>query len=117
MTVKKSADGESRRSPTKKVAAGGGRAAAGRRAVSARAAGARSASVVMQARVEESFARSLVEEDAVVLGLDGASEIVREGLRLVHERALQAAMAAAYDEFYAGEPAPLPLGVAANGSD
>ena len=65
----------------------------------------------MQARVEEEFARALVE-DAVVLGLDGPSALVREGLRLVHERAKAEAMAAAYDEFYSGEAAPLPAGVA-----
>ncbi len=66
----------------------------------------------MQARVDESFARALVEQDALVLGLDGPSALVRDGLRLVHERAREAAMVAAYDEFYAGEPAPLPSGVA-----
>jgi hypothetical protein len=66
----------------------------------------------MQARVDEAFARALLEQDAVVLGLDGPSELVREGLRLVHERAREATMAAAYDDFYAGQPAPLPAGVA-----
>jgi hypothetical protein len=77
-----------------------------------RTARKRAASVIMQARVEEGFARALVEQDAVVLGLDGPSALVREGLRLVHERAREAAMVAAYDEFYGGEPAPLPSGVA-----
>ena len=77
----------------------------------------RSATVVMQARVDETFARSLVEQDAVVLGLDGPSDLVREGLRLVHERALEAAMVAAYDDFYAGEQAPLPAGVAPAGME
>ena len=52
---------------------------------------ARSTSVIMQARVDEDFARALVEHDAVVLGLDGPSALVREGLRLVHERAREAA--------------------------
>jgi mRNA interferase MazF len=66
----------------------------------------------MQARIDEKFARALVEQDAVVLGLDGPSALVREGLRLVHERAREAAMVAAYDEFYGGKPAPLPAGVA-----
>jgi len=65
----------------------------------------------MQARVDAVFAKALVEQDAVVLGLDGPSALVREGLRLVHERAREAAMVAAYDDFYAGEPAPLPIGV------
>jgi hypothetical protein len=73
---------------------------------------ARPTSVIMQARVDEGFARALVEHDAVVLGLDGPSALVREGLRLVHERAREAAMIAAYDEFYGGQAAPLPPGVA-----
>jgi len=71
-----------------------------------------STSVIMQARIEAGFARALVEQDAVVLGLEGPSALVREGLRLVHERAREAAMVAAYDEFYAGVPAPLAAGVA-----
>lgn len=66
----------------------------------------------MQARIDPDFARQLVDEDAPVLGLVGPSELVREGLRLVHSRAREAAMAAAYDEFYGGEPAPVPEGVA-----
>jgi hypothetical protein len=73
--------------------------------------------VVLQARVEASFARALVEHDAVVLGLDGPSALVREGLRLVHERALEAAMVAAYEEYYAGERAPLPAGAASAGDE
>jgi hypothetical protein len=68
-------------------------------------------SVIMQARVDATFARALLEHDAVVLGLDGPSALVREGLRLVHERAQEQAMVAAYDRFYAGQPAPLPSGV------
>ena len=69
-------------------------------------------SVTMQARVDAGFARTLIERDAAVLGLSGPSAVVREGLRLVHERAREAEMAAAYDEFYRGERAPLPAGVA-----
>lgn len=72
-------------------------------------------SVIMQARVDAGFARALLEQDAVVLGLEGPSALVREGLRLVHERAAEAAMVAAYDESYAGKPAPLPAGVAPAG--
>jgi hypothetical protein len=45
--------------------------------------------------------------DAAVLGLRSASELVREGLRLVHRQARELAMAASYDEFYAGKPAPV----------
>jgi hypothetical protein len=60
----------------------------------------------MQARVDAGFAREL-EDDAAVLGLRSASELVREGLRLVHKQARELAMAVAYDEFYAGKPAPV----------
>lgn len=41
-------------------------------------------SVVLQARVDETFARGLLEEDAVVLGLNGPAALVREGLRIQH---------------------------------
>jgi hypothetical protein len=72
----------------------------------------------MQARIDPDFARQLVDEDAPALGLAGPSELVREGLRLVHHRAREAAMAAEYDKFYGGEAAPVPEGVAAvYGSD
>ena len=69
--------------------------------------------VTMQARVDADFARELVEADAPLLGLSGASDLVREGLRLVHIRAREAAMVAAYDEFYQGAAAPVPEGTAA----
>ena len=71
-------------------------------------------SVTMQARVDAGFARTLIE---AVLGLSGPSAVVREGLRLVHERAREAEMAAAYDEFYRGERTPLPAGVASSQRD
>ena len=67
----------------------------------------------MQARIDAGFARELVEHDAAVLGLDGPSELVREGLRLLHRRAREMDAAAAYDEFYSGKAAPLPAGVVA----
>ena len=62
--------------------------------------------VTMQARVDAGFAREL-EADAAVLGLRSTSELVREGLRLVHKHARELAMAASYEEFYAGKPAPV----------
>jgi len=65
----------------------------------------------MQARVDVSFASELLEIDAPVLGLAGPSAVVREGLRLVHKRARELAVAAEYDNFYSGQPAPLPDGV------
>jgi len=56
----------------------------------------------MQGRIDAGFARELVEREAVVLGLDGPSELVREGLRLLHRRGREMDVAAAYDEFYSG---------------
>ena len=70
-----------------------------------------SGTVTMQARIDVGFARELVEHDAAVLGLEGPSELVREGLRLLHRRASEVDLAAAYDEFYDGGMAPLPAGV------
>ena len=78
---------------------------------------AASGTVTMQARIDVGFARELVEHDAAVLGLEGPSELVREGLRLLHRRAREMDLAAAYDEFYAGGTAPLPTGVAAADTD
>jgi hypothetical protein len=69
-------------------------------------AGTSAGTVTMQARVDAGFAREL-EADAAVLGLRSASELVREGLRLVHKHARELAMAASYDEFYTGKPAPV----------
>lgn len=90
------------------------RAARGDRRPARRASGGRAApqmstsaaTVTMQARVDAGFAREL-EADAAVLGLRSASELVREGLRLVHKQARELAMAASYEEFYAGKPAPV----------
>lgn len=67
--------------------------------------------VTMQARVDANFASELLELDAPALGLVGASAVVREGLRLVHKRARELAVAAEYDSFYGGQPAPPPDGV------
>jgi hypothetical protein len=71
----------------------------------------KAASVILQARVDGGFAEELLERDAVVLGLDGPSEVVREGLKLVHRRAQEQALIDAYDDFYGGKRAPLPAGV------
>jgi hypothetical protein len=90
-----------------KVPAGGPRT--GRRTASG--------TVTMQARIDVGFARELVEHDAAVLGLEGPSELVREGLRLLHRRASEMDLAAAYDEFYDGGTAPLPAGVMAADAD
>lgn len=61
----------------------------------------------MQARVDESFAADLLKNDAPLLGLTTMSEMVREGLRLLHRQAREQAMAESYDTFYGGQPAPL----------
>jgi hypothetical protein len=68
--------------------------------------------VVLQARVDAAFAAQLLEQDAPTLGIDGASDLVREGLRLVHRRAQEQALIDSYDTFHAGMRAPLPAGVA-----
>jgi hypothetical protein len=73
---------------------------------------AKASSVILQARVEVGFAEELLAHDAVVLGLDGPSDLVREGLRLVHRRAQEQALIDSYGDFYGGERAPLPAGVA-----
>jgi hypothetical protein len=67
--------------------------------------------VTVQARVDINFAAELLQNDASVLGLSGMSEVVREGLRLLHRRARELALATEFDQFYDGQPAPLPEGV------
>jgi hypothetical protein len=68
--------------------------------------GAVRGTVTMQARVDARFAREL-EADAAALGLQSTSDLVREGLRLVHKQASEQAMAASYEEFYGDSPAPV----------
>jgi hypothetical protein len=70
-----------------------------------------SGTVTVQARVDADFATELLQNDASVLGLSGMSEVVREGLRLLHRRARELALASEYERFYGGQPAPLPDGV------
>jgi hypothetical protein len=73
----------------------------------------KNSSVILQARVDGAFAEELLTQDAVVLGLDGPSEVVREGLKLVHRRAQEQALIDSYDAFYGSVRAPLPVGVPA----
>ncbi|MPZ27445.1 MAG: hypothetical protein GEV12_13810 [Micromonosporaceae bacterium] len=62
--------------------------------------------MVLQARVPAGVARQ-ADEDAALLGLPNRSAAVREGLRLLHRRARELALARDYDDFYHGEAAPL----------
>jgi hypothetical protein len=62
--------------------------------------------VLVQARVPRETAAH-VAADAEILGLEGVSDVIREGLRLVHRRAALVALAQQYDDFYGGEPAPI----------
>jgi hypothetical protein len=78
---------------------------------------AKTSSVILQARVDSNFAEALLAHDAVVLGLDGPSEVVREGLKLVHRRAQEQSLIDSYDAFYQGRRAPLPVGVADEDAD
>ncbi|PZF82813.1 ribbon-helix-helix protein, CopG family [Jiangella anatolica] len=68
-------------------------------------------SEIWQARIPAQLARDL-EKDAEVLGLEGRSEIVREALTRLHRQALQERMAVEIADYYGGEQAPLPDGVA-----
>jgi hypothetical protein len=67
----------------------------------------RPATVTMQARVDAAFAAELIQTDGPALGLSGPSELVREGLVMLHRYAQEMIMAKAYDEYYGGQPAPV----------
>ena len=64
-------------------------------------------SVVLQARVPAELADAL-PADIDVLGLEGTSDAIREGLVLLHRKAQLVALGRAYDAFYENQPAPLP---------
>jgi hypothetical protein len=61
-----------------------------------------SRTVVLQARVSRGLAQTAAE-DAAVLGLRGTSEAIREGLRLLHDKARLVAGDRDADGFYGGE--------------
>jgi hypothetical protein len=61
---------------------------------------------VIQARVDAAEARRL-DDDLRVLGLGSRSDAIREGLRLLHRVARDAALAREYDQFYGGAEAPV----------
>lgn len=63
-------------------------------------------SVVLQARVSTEIADAL-PGDIDILGLEGTSEAIREGLLLLHRKAQLVALGRSYDVFYDGLPAPV----------
>ena len=67
-------------------------------------------SEVWQARIGSDFAQQL-REDAVQLGLEGRTEIVKEALRLLHQQAAQERMAQGVAEFYGDALPPRPIGL------
>lgn len=67
------------------------------------------ASETWQARITHELAAQL-RSDAVVLGLDGRTEIVRAALELLHRRAAEERMARSVDTFYGDSRPPLPIG-------
>jgi len=61
---------------------------------------------IVQARVFSAEAHQL-DADLVTLGLRTRSDAIREGLRLLHREARQAALAQEYDLFYGTAEAPV----------
>jgi Arc/MetJ-type ribon-helix-helix transcriptional regulator len=70
---------------------------------------------IVQARMAEADVRVL-DADAGALGLPSRSAALREGLRLLHQRARHAALAGEYDEFY-GPGAAVPMSEVAAAGD
>lgn len=71
-------------------------------------------SEVWQARIPRPWATELLA-DAAVLGIEGRSDIVRAGLRLLHRQAAEQRMAQDIESFYGSELPPLPIGVSVDG--
>ena len=65
---------------------------------------------VWQARIGTDFAAQL-KKDAVVLGLEGRTDIVKAGLQLLHRQSAEMRMARTVEEFYGPDTPPLPIGV------
>jgi hypothetical protein len=72
-------------------------------------------SEVWQARIGGELADQL-RHDAELLGLAGRTEIVKEGLRLLHQHAAQERMARNVKDFYGDALPPRPIGVRARQS-
>jgi hypothetical protein len=69
---------------------------------------------VWQARIGHDLA-AMLRADAELLGLSGRTDIVREALMLLHQRAAEERMARSVDQFYGGQDPPLPIGVHSRG--
>jgi hypothetical protein len=67
-------------------------------------------SEVWQARIGGELAEQL-REDAELLGLDGRTEIVKQGLLLLHQQAAQERMARSVEDFYGDAAPPRGIGV------
>lgn len=67
-------------------------------------------SEVWQARIGADLATQL-RADAALLGLEGRTEIVKQGLRLLHQQAAQERMARSVEAFYGDEAPPPGIGV------
>jgi hypothetical protein len=52
--------------------------------------------------------------DGAALGLEGSTEIIKAGLEALHRQARLKVALEQVEEYYGGEPAPLPLGVRAS---
>ena len=72
-------------------------------------------SEVWQARISTEQAERL-RKDAVVLGLDSRTDIVKEGLRLLHQHAAEERMARSVDDFYGLTPPVPSIGVRRRGT-
>lgn len=68
------------------------------------------ASEVWQARIDSQLASEL-RQDAILLGLEGRTEIVKAALRLLHREAAEERMARGIEDFHQGRTPPLPIGV------
>jgi hypothetical protein len=63
-----------------------------------------------QARITHELAAEL-RNDAEVMGLESRTDVVKAGLKLLHQRAAEERMARSVDAFYGDREPPLPIGV------
>lgn len=67
-------------------------------------------SEIWQARINRELAEEL-RADALVLGIEGRTDIVKAALELLHRQAAEERMALSIEKFYGDSTPPLPLGV------